>query len=239
MTIQKTEITFQIFMLVGLAVLYIWLFTKLKKAQKQKDKLAKENAKLLAENTLLEVEQLKFQLQPHTLNNILAHLKLTANKLNQGLASFSETLEYILYKGKNHLVSVDEEINFIQEYLRLNEIFISELDAIKVDYSQVNKHSKYFHSPCIPHLITAYFIENAFKHGNIKEKESLKIILKLSDKEFEMKVVNMMKQKTTTTQGGLGLKNMKRRLDLLNSNKYYIQNSINENQFHSQLTIIF
>jgi LytS/YehU family sensor histidine kinase len=144
-----------------------------------------------------------------------------------------------LYKGKNHLVSVDEEINFIQEYLRLNEIFISELDAIKVDYSQVNKHSKYFHSPCIPHLITAYFIENAFKHGNIKEKESLKIILKLSDKEFEMKVVNMMKQKTTTTQGGLGLKNMKRRLDLLNSNKYYIQNSINENQFHSQLTIIF
>lgn len=226
-------------MLVGLAVLYIWLFTKLKKAQKQKDKLAKENAKLLAENTLLEVEQLKFQLQPHTLNNILAHLKLTANKLNQGLASFSETLEYILYKGKNHLVSVDEEINFIQEYLRLNEIFISELDAIKVDYSQVNKHSKYFHSPCIPHLITAYFIENAFKHGNIKEKESLKIILKLSDKEFEMKVVNMMKQKTTTTQGGLGLKNMKRRLDLLNSNKYYIQNSINENQFHSQLTIIF
>lgn len=239
MTIQKTEITFQIFMLVGLAVLYIWLFTKIKKAQKQKDKLAKENAKLLAENTLLEVEQLKFQLQPHTLNNILAHLKLTANKLNQGLASFSETLEYILYKGKNHLVSVDEEINFIQEYLRLNEIFISELDAIKVDYSQVNKHSKYFHSPCIPHLITAYFIENAFKHGNIKEKESLKIILKLSDKEFEMKVVNMMKQKTTTTQGGLGLKNMKRRLDLLNSNKYYIQNSINENQFHSQLTIIF
>jgi len=239
MTIQKTEITFQIFMLVGLAVLYIWLFTKLKKAQKQKDKLAKENAKLLAENTLLEVEQLKFQLQPHTLNNILAHLKLTANKLNQGLASFSETLEYILYKGKNHLVSVDEEINFIQEYLRLNEIFISELDAIKVDYSQVNKHSKYFHSPCIPHLITAYFIENAFKHGNIKEKESLKIILKLSDKEFEMKVVNMMKQKTTTTRGGLGLKNMKRRLELLNSNKYYIQNSINENQFHSQLTIIF
>ncbi|MBU6205856.1 MAG: histidine kinase, partial [Bacteroidetes bacterium] len=171
MTLQKDDIDFLIFITVGLVVLCIWLYTKLKKEQKQRDKISKENVKLHADNALLETEHLKFQLQPHTLNNILAHLKLTANKLNKGLASLSETLEYILYKGNSHLVSVDEEMKFIQEYLRLNELFISELDAIREDYSQVNKNSKYFSSPCIPHLITAYFIENAFKHGSITEKE--------------------------------------------------------------------
>jgi two-component system LytT family sensor kinase len=217
----------------------VWLYIKLKTEKKQQETLSKQNAKLIADNALLEAEHLKFQLQPHTLNNILAHLKLTANKLNKGLASLSETLEYILYKGNSHLVSVDEEMKFIQEYLRLNELFISELDAIKEDYSQVNRNSKHFSSPCIPHLITAYFIENAFKHGSIKEKESLKITLKLSDKEFEMTVVNKMKQKLTTAKGGLGLSNMKKRLELLASNKYDIKNNINENEFYSTLTITF
>ncbi len=236
---QKDDTDILIYFLIGLAILCIWLYTKLSAEKKQRDKLAKENTKLIADCALLEAEHLKFQLQPHTLNNILAHLKLTANKLNMGLASLSETLEYILYKGNSHLVSVDEEMKFIQEYLRLNELFISELDAIKEDYSQVNKNSIYFSSPCIPHLITAYFIENAFKHGTITEKESLKISLKLSDKEFEMTVVNKMKQKPTTAKGGLGLNNMRKRLDLLISNKYDIKNSVNENEFHSHLTIIF
>lgn len=236
---QKDDTEILIYFLIGLAILCIRLYTKLKKEQKKRDKISKEIAKLYADNALLEAEHLKFQLQPHTLNNILAHLKLTANKLNKGLASLSETLEYILYKGNSHLVSVDEEMKFIQEYLRLNELFISELDAIKEDYSQVNKNSIYFSSPCIPHLITAYFIENAFKHGTITEKESLKISLKLSDKEFEVTVVNKMKQKPTTAKGGLGLNNMRKRLDLLISNKYDIKNSVNENEFHSHLTIIF
>ncbi len=228
-----------IFFLFVLAAVCIWLYTKLKKEQKQREGIAKENAKLHADNALLEAEHLKFQLQPHTLNNILDHLKLTANKLNKGLASLSETLEYILYKGSSHLVTVDEEMKFIQEYIRLNELFISEIDAIKEDYSQVNKNSKHFSSPCIPHLITAYFIENAFKHGSINEKDSLKITLKLSDKEFELTVINKMKQKPTTAKGGLGLNNMKKRLELLVVNKYDIKNNITENEFHSTLIIQF
>ncbi len=228
-----------VFIIIVFIAFSIWLYTKLKKEQKTRQKLADEYRKLLVDNALLESEHLKFQLQPHTLNNILAHLKLTTNKLNKGLASLSETLEYILYKGNNHLVTVDEELRFIQEYLRLNELFISEIDAIKEDYSQVNKNSKYFSSPCIPHLITAYFIENAFKHGDITQKESLKISLKLTDKEFQLTVINKMKEKPTTAKGGLGLTNMKKRLELLVANKYDIKNNITEDVFHSTLTIQF
>ena len=244
-TIQQTNLYcasmegFLILVLLVVAFYCYQFYNKYNNEKKLREDLASENRKLLADSALLEAEHLKFQLQPHTLNNILAHLKLTANKLNKGLASLSETLEYILYKGNNHLVTVDEEMTFIQEYLRLNELFISELDSIKEDYSQVNKNSKYFSSPCIPHLITAYFIENAFKHGNITEKESLKISLKLTDNEFQLTVINKIKNKPQTANGGLGLNNMKKRLELLVANKYDIKNNITEDVFHSTLTIQF
>lgn len=229
-------LVFIILVFIGLCV---WLYFKLSAEKRQREQLARENARLIADNALLEADHLKFQLQPHTLINILAHLKLTANKLNKGLASLSETLEYILYKGNTNLVTVEEEITFIQEYLRLNELFISQIDVIKEDYSQVDRSSKYFSSPCIPHLITAYFIENAFKHGDITQKESLKLSLRLTEKEFELTVINKIGPKPTSAKGGLGLNNMKKRLELLVTNKYAIKNNISENEFHSSLTILF
>src|SRR3990172_95621 len=137
-----------------LASICIWLFIKYKQEEKQRTKLVRENRKLLADNALLEAEHLKFQLQPHTLNNILTNLKLIAKKLNNGMDSLSATLDYILYKGNTHLVSVEDEINFIKKYLALNDLFISTIDSIKMDDSLVNKNSKNYTTSCVPHLIT-------------------------------------------------------------------------------------
>ena len=215
----------------------VWLYFKYKAEKKKGEEVSKENAKLIADNALLEAEQLKFQLHPHTLNNLLYDLKLTASKVNKGLASLSEILQYILYKGKSHLVSVEDEMGFIKEYLQLNEQFISEFEAISEDYTQVNKSSKHFKSPCIPHLITAYFVENAFKHGDLTQRESLKISLRLTEKEFELNVINRVKQKPTKSQGGIGLENMKKRLELIVGGKYELRNQVVEDNFHSTLVI--
>ena len=228
-----------IYLIIFLSLIVIWLYFKLTKEKKQKELIAKENAKLLADNAMLEADHLKFQLEPHTLNNILYQLKLTASNLNKGLGSLSETLEYILYKGNNHIVSVKDELSFIQEYLRLNELYIQESDAIKEDYTQVNQNSKFYSTPCIPHLISAYFIENAFKHGEIARKESLKITLKLTEKEFEFTVINRIKQEPTNSKGGLGLNNMKKRLEILIGDKYEIINNSDETEFYSNLKIEF
>ncbi len=228
-----------IFLLVVVIGVCIWLYIKLKNERKEREKVGRENRKLIADNALLEAEHLKFQLQPHTLNNILANLKSIANKLNKGMDSLSETLDYILYKGQSHLVSVEDEMNFIKKYLALNDLFISEIDSIKYDGSQVNTNSKHFISPCVPHLITAYFIENAFKHGDVNHPEFLKIQIKLSDTVFEMAVVNRIKQKATPKNGGLGLSNMKMRLDLLLTGKYEIKTTCNEQEYYSTLIIRF
>lgn len=223
-------------LLIGLCA---WLFSKFKIEQKKKELLVQENSLLIADNALFEAEQLKFQLQPHTLNNILTNLKLIANKLNKGMDAFSQTLEYILYKGNTHLVSIEDEINFIKKYLDLNDLFIAEIDSIQLDKSGINTHSKYFTAKCIPHLVTAYLIENAFKHGDVNHPDFLKIQLKLTDVAFEMKVINKIRQKPIKINGGIGLSNMRKRLDLLMLNKYEIKNNCTEQEYYSNLTIRF
>lgn len=230
---------FLIIVLLVLAFYCYQFYNKYNNEKKLREDLASENRKLLADSSLLEAEHLKFQLQPHTLNNILANLKVIANKLNKGMDSLSETLDYILYKGNTHLVSVQDEMNFIKKYLALNDLFISEIDSIKFNDSQVNRSSKYFTSSCVPHLITAYFIENAFKHGDVNHPEFLNIEIKLSETVFEMSVVNRVKKKASEANGGIGLSNMQKRLELLLAGKFEIKTSGDEQEYISSLIIRF
>lgn len=223
-----------ILVLIGLSIRLYWLYRREKLS---KASLTEENRKLLADNAVLEADHLKFQLQPHTLNNILANLKVIASKLNKGLDSLSDTLDYILYSGHSNLVSVKEELGFIHKYLELNDLFISGIESIKIDDKDVNTKSKYYMTACIPHLITAYFIENAFKHGDVNHPEFLRITLKLSDTSFQMSVVNRVRTKSSETKGGLGLSNMKKRLELLLAGKYEIQTESTEQEYKSTLTI--
>lgn len=220
-------------------VLCIWLYIKLKAEKKEREKLARENAKLIADNSLLEAEHLKFQLQPHTLRNMVATLHVAAKNLYKGSEALAETLDYVLYQGNKHLVSVQDELGFLDNYKSLQGNFVHQIDSIRIDKSKVNTNSKYYNTVCIPHLITAYFIENAFKHGDVNHPNFLNIYVKLFDNTFEIVVVNRIKQKQTNGKGGLGLTNMKKRLDLLLTGKYEIKNSCNEQEYHSTLTIIF
>jgi LytS/YehU family sensor histidine kinase len=228
-----------IFIIVVFIVVCIWLYSKLTTEKKQRDKLARKNAKLIADNALLEAEHLKFQLQPHTLRNMVATLHVASKNLYKGSEALAETLDYILYHGNKHLVSVADELTFLESYKSLQGNFVYQTNSIKIDKSAINTNSKYYSATCLPHLITAYFIENAFKHGDVNHPEFLTIRLKLSDKTFEMSVVNRINQKPNNHKGGLGLTNMRKRLDILLSGKYEIKNSCNEQEYHSTLTIHF
>ncbi len=225
--------------ILGLLGFCFWLYIQLKKERKQQEKLSKDNAKLIADNALLEAEHLKFQLTPHTLNNILSNLKSIASKLNSGMESLSETLEYILYKGNKHIVSVEEELVFIERYLELNDLFTTEVDAIKLDKSKINTQSKLYSSPCLPHLISAYFIENAFKHGNIHHPEFLRISVSLTDTQFELTVKNKIGNRKHNEKGGIGLMNMKKRMELLSNGKYNIKTEEVNGEYYSKLMIQF
>ena len=206
----------------------------------QNNKLHDENSQLSKDNAMLEAENLKFQLQPHTLGNVVSTLNAIAKNLHRGTESLAESLNYILYKGNTHLVTVEEEIRFIKKYIQLNQILYSDIISTNVDDSQVSKTSKYYNNQCIPHLTSAYLVENAYKHGNKSHPDFLKIILKLSDYSFEMTVINQLNTKPTENEnGGLGLKNMEKRLELLLNGKFEVTRSCNEQEYHSTLIIRF
>lgn len=236
---ENKNIDVLLFSIVGLVVLLGLIFYKLIEERRLRDKIARENAKLSAKNAYLEAEHLKFQLQPHTLRNMVATLHVASKNLYKGSEALAETLDYILYHGNEHLVSIQEELNFLENYKALQGNFIHQIDSIQIDTSQMNKRSKYFNSPCIPHLITAYFIENAFKHGDKNHPEFLKIRLKLSDISFELFIINRIKQLPMDAKGGIGLKNMQKRLDLLLPGKYQINCSCKEHEYYSSLKINF
>jgi LytS/YehU family sensor histidine kinase len=229
----------EVTLVTSLIALAIFLFAKWENEKKRIEKLAAENSRLIADNALFEADQLKYQLQPHTLNNILANLKAFSNKLNKGMDGLSETLDYILYRGNTNLVSVKDEIEFIKNYLDLNDLFINEIESVKLDTSNIDENSKFYNDKCIPHLISAHFIENAFKHGNLNDPEFLQIVVGLNNTSFQLEVVNKISTNIMKSTGGIGLSNMQKRLELLSINKFEITHGASGNEYHSTLIINF
>ena len=220
------------------ASVLIYQKRKLSKERKEKEAILELKEKLESDVKLLKAEHLKFRLQPHTLNNILASLKAVSNKLNKGMDALSETLDYILYHGDAHYVSVESELDFVRRYLALNDLFLTEIDSVKLNETEVNTSSPFYRQNCIPHLVTAYFLENAFKHGDIHHPEFLEIKVKLTDTLFEMHVVNRIKTFSMRKKsGGIGQQNMKNRLELLLRDRHEIRFSCNETEYHSLLRI--
>lgn len=208
--------------------------------KKRNKELQVEMNRIRTDNRFLEAEKLKFQLQPHTVNNLFAQMRVFTNRLNDGMNSLSNTLEYVFYKGRDNYVTIEDELNFIEQYLGLNELFLNELFSIQTDFKGVKMNIRASENHKIPHLITAYFLENAFKHGDKNHPEFLKVIVLATEEKFELNVINKLKPNQSTRKShGIGLENMKRRLDLFANKRYKITNSCTEHDYHSTLIIHF
>ncbi len=212
---------------------------KINSLEKEVLELNIEKTQLAKENNILEAVKLKYQLQPHTVNNFFAQMRSFAGRLHRGMESLSTTLEYVFYKGSDNFVSIEEELEFIKKYVELNKSFLPEYSSVKIDSSILDENSK-LENKRIPHLITAYFLENAFKHGDKTHPEFLRIFVKANDTFFEIKVVNKLRPNVSIVQKkGIGLENMKKRLDIFTPNRYTLKTSCNETEYHSTLVITF
>ena len=222
------------------SIVLFGLIILLWKSKAKRQFLDEENRRIKDQIKLLENEQLKFQLQPHTVKNILSNLRLFAKKLNQGMDTLSDTLDYVLYKGQQNYVSVEEEINFMRQYIKLNDLFIPGIDCITFNDANVNQTSFYYRNMCVPHLITAYFIENAFKHGDTAHHDFLTINVTLNDDEFHLEVINkVISNSASGERKGIGLSNMRKRLEYLSGDQFNVQFGQTDDEFRSQLTIYF
>jgi len=166
-------------------------------------------------NVNAELEQLKNQINPHflfnTLNNANVLTKKDADKASQVLMKLSDLLRYQLYDSTREKVFLTSDIHFLEDFLNLEKIRRDKFDFVISKEGDLNGVQ-------IPPLLFISFVENAVKHNNDSEKASyVNLEFKIYNGELVFKCINSkpILKAVKTDSGGLGLTNIKRRLQLL------------------------
>ncbi len=224
---------FNIYAIVGIfasiKLLKVWL-----KNQKKSRKLEKE--KLEA-----ELKFLKAQIHPHFLFNTLNNLyALTIDKSDlapEVVIKLSDLLDYMLYECNASKILLEKEIKLLNDYLELEKIRYG--NDLKIDF-QITGSIK---GKMIAPLLLLPFLENSFKHGlsSIIDNVWISIKLSMSNNVLNLRIENSKSSGTNKKDGsfveGIGLKNVRRRLDLIYPEKYELDINDEGDVFIIDLTI--
>lgn len=179
--------------------------------------------KIELEKLNTELEYLKAQLNPHFLFNSINTIYFQIDKQNMAaretLSKFSDMLRYQLYECNSHEIPVEKEINYLKNYVELQRLRKDEHYTIQLSCSEGLTHFS------LPPLLLLPFVENAFKHvSHFSDKENLiKIDLDKKGHFFRFSVINTKDNALQKTEnGGIGLKNVMRRLELLYKDRYLL-----------------
>lgn len=169
-----------------------------------------------------ELRNLRNQLNPHfllnTLNNIYALIAIDTDKAQEAVQELSRLLRYVLYDNQSMYVPLVKEVDFIRNYIELMKIRVSGDVNVETDF-KIKENSQ---TPVAP-LIFISLIENAFKHGiSPTGKSFIKIYIEENDGCIKCLISNSNYPKTVTDKSGsgIGLEQVKRRLNLLYPDKH-------------------
>jgi sensor histidine kinase YesM len=184
-----------------------------------------------------ELDFLKTQIQPHfffnTLNNLYALVIKQSPRAPDVVMKLSEIMQYVLYEVKEPKISLMKAINYLYSYLELEKLRYGE----RVQ-SEINIEGD-IDDVAIPPLIFLPFIENCFKHG-VKKQGDIKVDIDFAvgDKFLYFSVENTLgDDKEIITKHGIGIENVKRRLELLYGKKYTLKTITSEKTFKVLLNI--
>jgi LytS/YehU family sensor histidine kinase len=188
-----------------------------------------------------ELRHLKAQLNPHflfnTLNNLYGLSVAGSKKLPDLMLKLSELLRYSLYDTNQHYVELQKELHYISNYVELERIRLSEKMDIVLEIS--GDLSERFIAP----LLLIVFIENSFKHFSAARNQQafVHISVKVQDDVLHMKAGNSVDPgyvpKKEVSKGGIGLKNVEQRLDLIYPQKHTLVIRKEPAYFETDLTI--
>ncbi|WP_245984134.1 sensor histidine kinase [Gillisia mitskevichiae] len=162
-----------------------------------------------------QLNTLKGQINPHfmfnSLNNIRGLMLEDVDRARNMLTSLSETLRYSLTKSDSNAIALEDELEMVENYIEISKIQFE--DRLQF-YTNIDKSTLNIQ---IPPMIIQMLVENAIKHGisNLKEGGKISLSTSLNPNHLLIEVVNtgVLSQSEDSTQ--LGLKNIKKRLELL------------------------
>lgn len=208
-------------------VIQEWLGIEKKKQEIENEKLA------------TELSFLKSQINPHflfnTLNNIYSLALVKSNATADAVLKLSSIMRYVFSETKHHLVPLEKEIEFIRDYIELQKVRLT--DKVTIQFLTEGPIEEQQIAP----LILIPFVENAFKYG-ISTKETSVIFFELKANETSINFTSQNDiaagQKEKNEQTGIGLKNTRRRLELLYPHKHTLIVHVENNRFIVHLTLL-
>ena len=163
-----------------------------------------------------QLQYLKYQVNPHffmnTLNNIHALVDIDPERAKASIVELSKLMRYVLYEGNNKLTPLSREVQFLRNYVQLMSMRYTGNVSISLDAPEVLPDLS------LPPLLLVIFVENAFKHGiSYRTKSFVEISLQPHGDRLLFSCRNSRPEikHDENMKGGVGLSNVRRRLDLL------------------------
>ena len=184
-----------------------------------------------------ELESLKNQLNPHFLFNSLNSIYSLSTKKSddapEAVIMLSELMRYMLYKANDNKVLLKDELQYIDNYIKLQHIRIAKNKNVKINIRGVISTQK------ISPLLFISYIENAFKYGtDFNGNTEVKIDISVKGDELQFKCVNIIGNRSKDEESsGIGIQNTKNRLVLLYPNKHWLTIEEKDNKFMLDLKL--
>lgn len=216
----------------GLSIAYFFL--------KEWTRVEKMRSELAAVQLDTEVKFLKSQVNPHflfnTLNNLFSMAQKKGNEdLADGISKLSGMMRYMIYESNEEKVPLSREIEYLEDCIVLNKLRYADHEAlVSFDYPSDTGGINVAPMLFIP------FVENAFKHGVMIGKSSqIDVSIAAANKQLTFSSTNTIYgvKKMEQEKGGIGLENVKRRLDLLYPGKYKLFTKTDDNKYIVNLQI--
>lgn len=187
-----------------------------------------------------ELRYLKSQIDPHffmnMLNNIHSMVEVNPELAQQMILDLSKLMRYVLYEGSNSYTTFENEVLFISKYVELmRQRYPSDKVVIALDVPD-NPSA----SVMLPPLLFISFVENAFKHGvSYLHRSEIYVSLSEDSKKVCFKCTNtrIPSDSDDENEGGVGLVNVRRRLDLLYEDRYVLDIDETEERYSVNLII--
>lgn len=201
-------------------------------------RMQKRESELKNKNIQLEMDFLKAQIHPHflfnTLNNIYSLITHDENNKSAEMVSgLSSLLRYALYDGKTEFILLEKEIGMIKDFIGLEEV---RSDDMHLDVKIPNN----IPAATLPPFLLLPLIENAFKHGANSQlsQPCVKIEIDILNHQLWLQVKNSFDTEyRKENSGGLGLLNLKKRLDYYYQENYLLDTNEQNNIFIATLKL--
>ena len=185
-----------------------------------------------------EMDYLKYQINPHffmnTLNNIHAMIDIDSEAAKEIVIELSKMMRYVLYDSEKQQTNLEQEVQFTENYVELMRVrYPSDVD-VRFDVQRpLPVDAK------VPPLLPIVFVENAFKHGVSYNRPSfVHIRLHCEDGKAVCEVRNSRHKNMQVEKGGVGLENVRKRLDLLFGKDYeLLTDDSREDEYSVKLSI--